>query len=114
MPVDLEDARYARDRRLNQRCINGVTRPTPWTQIADELVASGRPKYSTLNLQDAVSRLPLEDHPDAPAPAEQAKVDGSWRQGWAEEFPGEPWPGTEEAKRRIRLKNTTRVPPEAA
>ena len=103
--VALEDARYARDRRIQKRRTNAGTRPTPWHQIGAELVANGRPKYSTPDLQDAVNRLPIEDHSDASAPAEQAKVSGSWQQGWAEEFPGEPWPGADEAKRRIREKN---------
>ena len=104
--VELEDARYARDRRSEKRRTNSGQRATPWEQIVDELVAMGRPKYSTLDLQDAVSRIPIEDHPDAPkSAAEMSALEAGWRKGWAEEFPGEAWPGLDEARKRIRAKN---------
>jgi hypothetical protein len=107
MIVALEDARYARDRRAQKRRTNsGYDRPIPWDQIIDELMTRGRPEYSALDLQDAVSRLPLEDHPDAPTPAAaMSKIEAGFRTAWSEEFPGQPWPGLHEAQRKIREKN---------
>lgn len=36
--------------------------------------------------------------------AELLELDRGWRQGWAQEFPLEPYPGLVEARRRIRAK----------
>lgn len=36
--------------------------------------------------------------------AELLELDRGWREGWAQEFPGEPYPGLVEARRRIREK----------
>ena len=35
--------------------------------------------------------------------------EASWRAGWAEEFPGEPYPGMLDAQRRIRDKLQNRA-----
>jgi hypothetical protein len=115
-PVTPAAAALARDLRRPRRTRSGL-RLKPWDQIADELVLAGHAKYSSADLQDAVSRLPAETHPLAPpSAAEHSALEQSWRAGWAAEFPAEPWPGLEEARRRIR---TTRFPsspasPEAA
>lgn len=33
------------------------------------------------------------------------EVERSWMDGWAQTFPGEPWPGLSEARRRIRARH---------
>ncbi len=101
--VPREVAERARELRQPRRTGSGV-RDKPWRQVADELRAEDRGNWQPEDLADAVNRLPIESHPLAPNPAEYSKVEASWRQGFAEEFPGEEWPGLEEAKRRIREK----------
>jgi len=96
-----------RARELHQRRrTNAGRRFKPWAQVADEIRAEGLGKWPPADLADAVRRLPIEGHELAPNPAEYSKLEKGWREGWAAEFPGEDWPGLEEARRRIRQKNT--------
>lgn len=99
-----EAAELARELRRQRRTRSGL-RFRPWPQVADELERQGFGRWDAVDLADAVSRLPLEGHALAPrSAAELARLEEGWRQGWAEEFPGEDWPGLAEAQRRIRAK----------
>jgi hypothetical protein len=78
-------------------------RERPWQQIADMLRLEGLGKHTPMDVADAVAGLPLEDHHLAPvSDATATALEESWRQGWAEEFPAEPWPGLPTARRRLR------------
>lgn len=108
-PQALEVARELREQKRRTRSglnnVPAVKRRRPWPEIADELARQGYGRHDPRELAEAVGRMPLETHPEAPAPAaELERLEASWRAGWAEEFPGEPWPGVSEARRRIRLK----------
>ena len=51
----------------------------------------------------AVRALPPDAHPAAgPTAAQYDALEASWRAGWAEEHPGEPWPGVRAAQRLAR------------
>jgi hypothetical protein len=97
-------AELARELRQRRRTRAG-RRWRPWKEIAGELERQGHGRHAPDDVRDAVARLPLETHPAAPAPAEDLeRLEAGWREGWAEEFPGEAWPGLDEARRRIRVK----------
>jgi hypothetical protein len=65
----------------------------------------GYGKHTPVDVADAVAGLPLEDHHLAPvSTATATALEESWRQGWAEEFPTQPWPGLADARRRLREK----------
>lgn len=99
------ELRTKRRGRSGLKNVEAVKRWRPWTEIADELARQGHGRHDPRELADAVGRLPLEEHPEAPAPRlELERLEASWRQGWAEEFPGEEWPGLDVARRRIREK----------
>lgn len=109
--ISREAAELARELRQKRRTraelknVRSVERFRPWQEIADELARQGHGRHSARAVAEAVGSLPIEGHQLAPAPAaELERLEASWRQGWAEEFPGEPWPGLEDARRRIRLK----------
>lgn len=110
--ISLQAAELARELRAEKRRtrsglknVPAVRRARPWSDIAAELARQGHGRHSPTAIAEAVGRLPLETHPEAPAPAAELEaLEGSWRAGWAEEFPGEEWPGLSEARRRIRLK----------
>jgi hypothetical protein len=110
--ISLEAARLALELRTQKRRtrsglknVPAVARFRPWPEVADELARQGYGRHNPRDVADAAGRLPLETHPEAPTPAAELEaLEGSWRKGWAEEFPGEPWPGLSEARRRIRLK----------
>ncbi len=103
-PIPLEAAQLARELRQKHRRPSG-RRWRPWAEIADEVARQGLGRFPPGDLADAVSRLALEGHALAPrSAAELEGLERSWRAGWEEEFPGEPWPGREEAQRRIRNK----------
>jgi hypothetical protein len=101
--VPRDVAERARDLRHPRRTRAGL-RNKSWKQISDELRAEGKGHWQGEDLADAVNHLPLESHPDAPNPEEYSKLEQGWRDGFAEEFPGEKWPGLEEARRRMREK----------
>lgn len=42
---------------------------------------------------------------------EVVATETTWREGWAREFPDEPWPGIREAMRRIRAVVSDSKPP---
>jgi hypothetical protein len=98
-----ELAELARAMRVRRRTRSGL-RETPWRQIADELHRRGHGRIDPTALAEACAALPLETHPLAPpTPAAIEGVEASFRAGWAADFPDEPWPGLEEARRRLRL-----------
>lgn len=93
----------ARARQLRHKRRTGAgLRWKSWAQIRHELAAEGLGAWPADDLADAVNRLPLA-HPAQPTDQEQTQIDRSWREGWAADFPGEPWPGLAEARRRLRL-----------
>jgi hypothetical protein len=99
-----ERARQLREKRRTRSGLKGVPallRWKPWAQVRHELAAEGLGSWPADDLADAVQRLPLA-HRDQPTDQEQTQVDRSWREGWAADFPGEPWPGLDEARRRLR------------
>lgn len=103
-------AELARELRAQRRTRSG-RRWRPWPEIAEELERRGLGRWDPRELSEAVARLPIEGHALAPRSAEElAELERGWRAGWAAEFPGEPWPGLEEAQRRTRAKN---LPPPA-
>lgn len=80
-----------------------------WALVADELERRGLGRWLHYEIADAVTGLPAEAHPDAGlGDNEMSAVLDSWIDGWAVEFPSEPWPGLTEAQRRIREKNWRR------
>lgn len=102
--VPRQAAELARELRQKRRTRSGL-RCRAWPEVADELERQGFGRFDVVDLADAVSRLPLESHALAPrSPEELARLEAGWREGWAEEFPDEPWPGLAEAQRRIRAK----------
>ena len=112
MPIPLEAAQLARELRTKRRTrselhnVRAVDRFRPWAEIADEVARQGLGRFNPRDLAEAVGLLPLEQHQEAPRSAQEiAQLEAGWRQGWAEEFPGETWPGLGEAQRRIRGKN---------
>lgn len=101
-------AELARDMRTPRRTRSG-RRNRGWSDIVDELRRRGFTGFDVADLQHAVSALPLEAHALAPlTPDLLSRLEASWREGWAADFPAEPWPGLEEAKRRLRTHATTR------
>ncbi len=110
-PIPPPAAELARELRTKRRTrselnnVRAVERFRPWTQIADEVARQGLGRFDPSDLAEAVGRLPMEGHQQAPRSAQElAQLEGGWREGWAEEFPGEPWPGLADAQRRIRAK----------
>lgn len=102
--VPREAAALARELRRKRRTRAGA-RWQSWETIAAEVERQGLGRYQPRDLAEAVSLLPVEGHPLAPrSPAELAQLEAGWREGWAREFPGEPWPGLAEAQRRTRAK----------
>lgn len=105
LQLALELRTQKRRTRSGLKNVPAVMRPRPWPEVADELARQGYGRHDPRELAEAVGRLPLDAHPEAPAPAAELEaLEQSWRAGWAEEFPGEEWPGLSEARRRIRLK----------
>ncbi len=99
------ELRQKRRRRAGLKNVRAVGRWRPWPEIADEVARQGLGRFDPQDLADAVARLPLEGHELAPrSPAELERLEAGWRQGWAQEFPGEEWPGLAEAQRRMRAK----------
>lgn len=99
-------ARRAGELRASRRTRSGL-RMRPWREIADILELEGHGSFAPDALADAVAGLPLEEHPLAATSPELWRAhEASWRRGFDEEFPGEPWPGLAEARRRIREKHT--------
>lgn len=91
-------------RGIRRRTRSGV-RPMPWEDIAAELERRGLGRFDPSDLAMAVARLPADvDELAGPSGDEMASMVDSWIDGWAEEFPGEPWPGLDEARERIRAK----------
>lgn len=77
----------------------------PWGEIRDELARLGFGLFDVAELQAEVAALPIERHVKAPlSDAELMEIDRSWRLGWHDEFPDEPYPGLVEARRRIRAR----------
>lgn len=110
-PIPQEAAQLARELRTKRRTrselnnVRAVERFRPWAEIADEVARQGLGRFDPRDLAEAVGRLPLEGHQAAPRSAQElAQLEAGWRDGWAQEFPGEPWPGLAEAQRRIRAK----------
>ena len=95
-----------RVRAQKRRRGNGTIGPPSWDHVARELARAGYGRlvpYNATDVAAACATVPIELHPAAPPPEEQLRaVDDSWREGWREEFPGEPWPGRAEAIRRLR------------
>lgn len=102
-PVPEHVARVARELRVARQTRSGK-RAKPWNEIADELERRGLGRFKPADLSQAVeAHLAIDAHPLAPLPkGEQARIERTWRDGWAEEFPGEPWPGLEVAQKRLR------------
>lgn len=101
----LELRTQKRRTRSGLKNVRAVLRFRPWPEVADELARQGYGRHNPRDLADAVGRLELEAHPEArTSPEDLERLEASWRAGWDEEFPGEPWPGVSEARRRIRLK----------
>jgi hypothetical protein len=104
-----ERARQLRQKRRTRTGLKGVRaveRWKPWAQVRAELAAEGLGSWPAEQLVDAVARLPLA-HPNEPTAQEHDQVERSWRDGWAADFPGEPWPGLAEARRRLKLAAAT-------
>lgn len=95
-------AARARQLRQKRRTRQPGLRWKGWAQVRAELAAEGLGSWPADQLADAVARLPLA-HPNQPTDQEHAQVERSWREGWAADFPGEPWPGLAEARRRLKL-----------
>lgn len=107
-PIPRAAAELARELRAPRRTRSG-RRSRPWPEVLDELRRRGYGRVDLVELQHAVSGLPLEGHALAGVnAAELEQLERGWRDGWAEEFPGEPWPGLEDARRRIRARATSR------
>lgn len=109
--IPLEAAQLARELRTKRRRRSGlknnaaVGRWRPWPEIADEVARQGLGRFDPRDLAEAAGLLSLEGHALAPrSPQERDQLERGWREGWDAEFPGEPWPGQEEAQRRIRAK----------
>ena len=102
-PVPAAVARQARYLRQARRTRSGM-RARPWSEIADELARQGYGRWQPADLSQAVeAHLAIDAHPLAPLPKrEQSRIEQTWRDGWAAEFPGEPWPGLEAAQRKLR------------
>jgi hypothetical protein len=99
-----ERARELRQKRRTRSGLKGVRaieRWKPWAQVRHELAAEGLGSWPADDLAEAVQLLPLSK-PNEPTAQEHAQVERSWREGWAADFPGEPWPGLDEARRRLR------------
>lgn len=102
MTVPLKVARVARELRTPRRTASGL-RERPWVEIADEVLRQGLGKYDPGEIADAVAALGVEEHPlHHRSPEELARLEQSFRDGWAADFPDEPWPGLDEARRRLR------------
>src|SRR3712207_1801845 len=98
-----EALELARTMRATRRRTRSGRRPIPWTQVLEELERSGYGRLDLVDLQHQLAGLPLETHPAAPPSADELEaVDRSWREGWAADHPGEPFPGVAEAQRRAR------------
>lgn len=96
-------ARRARELRTPHRTRSG-RRLRSWVDIADALAMEGLGRWKPADLSQAADTLPAEEHPLARLrDADAAELEWGWREGWAEYFPREPWPGLAEAQRRIRL-----------
>ena len=101
----LEFRTQKRRTRSGLKNVPAVRRFRPWPEVADELARQGFGRHNPRELADVVGRLAVAAHPEAPASHDDLeRLEVSWRAGWDEEFPGEPWPGVLEARRRIRLK----------
>jgi len=99
------ELRRKRRRRSGLKHVRALERWRPWTEIAQELERQGFGRFSAEDVAQAVAALPLEAHPEGPRSAQElAQLEAGFRDGWAQEFPGEPWPGLAEARRRIRAK----------
>lgn len=106
-----EVARHLRNQQL--RRVDSLGRhylcERPWSDIRDELARLGFGVWAAEEISAAVAALPIHTHDKAPLPdAELMALDASWRDGWAREFPAEPYPGMVDARRRIRAKLFTR------
>lgn len=107
-PVPTPVALRARELRDRRRTRSG-TRFRPWREIADMLSFEGFGAFVPSELAAAVSALPIDTHPTAPADAATISArEADWRKGWAEEFTDKPWPGLAEAQRQIRKKHLAR------
>lgn len=92
----------ARELRTLRRTRSG-RRWRPWQEIADQLALEGLGRWSPADLSQAADTLPADEHPLAPMSDDvAAELEQGWRDGWNQCFPGEAWPGLEEAQRRIR------------
>lgn len=102
MRVPAPIATRARELRTQRRTRSGA-RWRPWSEIADELERQGHGRFDPTEIARAVLALPADRHPDAPMLEWDAQtIEHSFRAAWADEFPGEPWPGLAEAQRRFR------------
>lgn len=96
-------ARARELRAVRHRTAGGGPRLMPWPQVRAELAREGLGWHQIGALVDAVQGLPLGEAPDAPpSAAELARIEESWRAGWALERPGQPWPGLSEARRQLQ------------
>lgn len=94
----------ARELRTKRRTRAGV-RWRPWVEIADELARRGLGRFDPTTLAEACGNAAAAAHPLAPLlDADRERLERSWREGFAVEFPGEPWPGLRLAQERIRTK----------
>ncbi|HXD98235.1 MAG TPA: hypothetical protein VN646_16925 [Candidatus Acidoferrum sp.] len=109
--IPSEAVELAREMRLRMGTrANGQTLPPSWETVAAELARLGHGRlmpFDAEKLAAACAEAPLETHPLAPPdPERQRELERTWREGWAEEFPGEPWPGFDEARIRLRARFT--------
>jgi hypothetical protein len=107
-PVVLLAAKL-RAEQVTRRTIDGRVyhRPRPWGEIRDELARLGFGLFDERVLASAVELVAGgadSRKAQALSDAELLDLDNSWREGWFEHFPGEPYPGLVEARRRIRAK----------
>jgi hypothetical protein len=103
MPIPLDVVELACHlREVTHRGRNGTPRPRSWQWVSDELRRRKKGIYAAADLARAVAAIPVQMHPRAGLRSEEMKrIEESWRRGWAENFPGEKYPGLLEAQRRI-------------